>query len=84
MKITSKIARGPSKGTILVPHRYANGSYAVSPTRFERDYQFVSSLEEVVEHLGSGLKLRMSPERGGAPSLIAPSSIEVDGIARFK
>jgi hypothetical protein len=84
VEIRAKVARGPRKGAVLLPHRYANGSYAVSATRFEKDYHFVSSLEEVVRHLGEGMKLRMSPENGGSPSLISPQSIEIDGVPRFK
>lgn len=79
MQITARISRGPRKGETLVPYQNKAGLYIVSPTRFEKDYMPVSSLEEVVRHLKQGLKLRMEPTFGGAPSLISPKSIALEG-----
>ena len=79
MQITAKISRGPRKGETLVPYQNKAGQYIVSPTRFERDYLFASSIEEIIQHLKQGLKLRMAPTSGGAPSLISPKSIALNG-----
>lgn len=77
MLITAKISRGASKGETLLPYRNKQGQYIVSPTRFERDQIYVSTLAEVVAHLEQGLKLRMAPISGGAPSLISPAAISI-------
>lgn len=75
----AKIARGAHKGQPLSPHRYADGSYVVSPTRFEADYVRVSSLDEAKRHVEAGYSLRMSnPAVRPAPSLISPRSITLD------
>ena len=77
MKLHAFVARGPDKGSILYPHRHADGRYVVSPTKFERDYLFVSNADDLLSHLEAGLKLRMSNPSIGltAPRLINPENV---------
>jgi len=77
MKLHAFVARGPDKGTLLYPHRHADGQYVVSPTKYERDYVFVSTEPALIGHLESGLKLRMSNPAAGllAPRLINPENV---------
>ncbi len=80
MAMRAAVKRGPDKGTLLYPHRHADGSLVVSPSRFEKDYQHVYD-EAVAERLvrEEGLKLRMSRRDGTAPSLICSESITFSG-----
>jgi hypothetical protein len=78
MKIQARVARGELKGEIVSPHRHADGTYVVSPTRFERDYIRVSTLEDVSAHVRQGLKCRMSSPLAKAPRLFAPASITIE------
>ena len=77
MKIHACVARGGLKGESVTPHRHADGTYVVSPSRFERDYIRVSRLEEVAVLIRQGLKCRMSSSRARAPRLFAPASITI-------
>jgi hypothetical protein len=79
MKFSATVSRGAKKGTPLLPHRHADRVYVVWSTRFERVYLRVSTLEEVVENLSRGLRLRKSNPASGirAPSLIEPSSMTI-------
>lgn len=73
------VQRGKAAGTVLYPHVHADGCYVVSPSRFEKDYVRVRSIDEVKEHLSRGYSLRMSNEddpNHRSPSLIAPASIK--------
>lgn len=78
MKIHARVSRGDLKGEIVRLHRHANGTYVVSPTRFERYYIRVSTLEEVAAHIRKGLKCRMSSSRAMAPRLFSPASITIE------
>lgn len=78
MKIQARVSRGESKGEIVTPHRHADGTYVVSPSRFARDYIRVSTLEDVAAHVRRGLKCRMSSPRAKTPRLIAPASITIE------
>ena len=71
--IHALVSRGPNKGLVLKPH-IQDGSYIVSPTRFEVDYIRVPLSEPLGKYLERGLKLRMSGP-SLAPSLISPASI---------
>lgn len=76
------VTSGREKGIRLYPHRYQDGSYVVSRTRFERDYIRIASVDEIGSYLDKGYSLRMSnpdSEYHRSPSLIAPSSILIDG-----
>jgi hypothetical protein len=73
------VQRGKAAGTVLYPHIHTDGCYVVSPSRFEKDYVRVRSVDEVKEYMGRGYSLRMSNEDSAnhrAPSLIAPASIK--------
>ncbi|MEY9441695.1 hypothetical protein [Bradyrhizobium elkanii] len=76
-ELHATVQRGRVKGSVLVPHRHADGCFVVSMTRFESDYIRLRSIQEVVEHLRRGYSLRMSALHGPtkSPSLISPSSI---------
>lgn len=77
-QITSRIQRGPLKGAILVPHKYADGTYVVSSSKHEEDYQRVSSTQEILDALAQGYSLRMSAyDLGTPPSLIEPKAITI-------
>ena len=73
------VKRGKGIGTVLTPHKHEDGSFVVSPTRFERDYIRVTSLDDVREWVRKGYSLRMSNQSSAShrsPSLISPASIE--------
>lgn len=72
------VRRGKAAGVSLYPHVHSDGCYVVSPSRFEKDYIQVRSIDEVKAYLRRGYSLRMSNENAAghrAPSLITPSSI---------
>jgi hypothetical protein len=72
------VRRGKAAGAVLTPHIHADGCYVVSPSRYEKDYIRIRSIDEVKEYLGRGYSLRMSNQDEAnhrAPSLIAPASI---------
>jgi hypothetical protein len=73
--------RGVAAGTLLTPHKHADGCYVASKTRFESDYVRVSSVEELLPLVQRGYGVRMSNpdvKVHRAPSLIAPKSIRVE------
>ncbi len=74
------VTSGDYEGVVVFPHQNRNGHYVASPTRFEADYIYVSTLDELETLARSGLNVRMSnPEKGvKAPSLRSPSSIEFE------
>lgn len=80
-RLVSKVSRGPHKGAPLYAHKNEHGNYVASPTRFEVDYIYVNSEDELEALVLSGLKARMSnPEIGNAPSLIIAKNItKADG-----
>lgn len=72
--------RGSARGELMRPHRYADGTYVASPTRFKKDYVRVATIEELIELCRRGFSVRMSAVLNGrrlTPSLIAPSAITV-------
>lgn len=74
------VQRGKEVGIALQPHRYADGTYVASKTRFERDYLHVHNLGQLIELWQQGYKIRMSAPRSEhhrSPSLISPASIEL-------
>jgi len=78
MKIFAKVSRGPQKGEIVTPHLHEDGMYVVSPTRFERDYIRVRSLEDFASEIQKGLKGRMSSHGVKGPRLFSQSSIHIE------
>ncbi|GAM70760.1 hypothetical protein JCM19236_2704 [Vibrio sp. JCM 19236] len=70
---------GKNKGQIQIPHKHANGMYVVSKTRFKEDYVYVKTINEILDHLQKGYKLRMSGKNvTTSPSLVALSSIDIN------
>ena len=77
--LTARVQRGREIGTILRPHRYSDGCYVASRSRYEVDYVRVGSLERLIALWKQGYKIRMSApesEQHRSPSLIAPGAIE--------
>jgi len=72
-------SRGRERGIRLQPHRYADGSYVASDSRFSRDYVRVTTLNEIVSLWLGGSSIRMSAPDSRfhrSPSLITAVSIE--------
>jgi len=67
-------------GKLLYPSKNAEGSYVASLSRFEADYVFVETEEqlEALVSLGYGARMFNSEIKGG-PSLISSKSIEATG-----
>lgn len=81
MKITYLVKRGQAVGTVLTPHKHADGCFVVSKTRFSKDYTRLSDESEIPGWIKKGFSVRMSNHdvpSCRAPSLIAPSAIDVD------
>ncbi|CAK1752108.1 hypothetical protein VCRA2114E365_40163 [Vibrio crassostreae] len=69
---------GKNADAIQKPHKHENGKYVVSKTKFEKDYLYVESYEEIEQYLNKGYKLRVSctmPKT--APSLVSPKSLTI-------
>lgn len=78
-EVTAQISRGINKGKQLLPHRYADDKYVVSETRFEEDYIRVDNMDEAINLIKDGYKLRMfAPELTEGARLISPGSIEIN------
>lgn len=78
--IFAMVQRGDSVGVTLYPHKFRDGNYVVSKSRFQSDYIRLTNIDEVQQHIERGYSLRMSnpnSEKHKAPSLISPSSIEL-------
>lgn len=68
---------GKYKGEPIYPHKHKDGTYVASPSRFEVDYVFVDTEEELEALVRSGLGARMSsPDIKQAASLITADNIE--------
>jgi hypothetical protein len=73
MQVVAKTPKSP----LLKPHKYSNGKYVVSKTRFQRDYVYVS-LDEIPSYIAQGFRVRMSdPVTHETPRLISRRSITV-------
>ncbi len=78
MKLQCRVSRGKNEGKVLTPHKFKDGLYVVSKTRFKIDHVSVPSILQVYEYLQKGYRLRMSnSEYKISPSLIKFDSIEV-------
>ena len=78
--LRTTVQRGKEPGITLAPHRYADGCYVASPTRFKCDYIWVASLTELIALWKRGYKIRMSMPASNyhkSPSLIEPAAIEL-------
>lgn len=77
--LRAKVSRGNEKGLWLFPHKFRDGMYVVSKSRFESDYIRVPSQEEAKRYIEKGYSLRMSNLDSAShksPSLIRPERIE--------
>lgn len=79
--ITYTCTRGLNAGKTLRPHRMKDGSYVVSTSRFAKDYQRVTTAEEIIAALRQGLSLRMSAAPGQPASLISAEKILAENPA---
>ena len=78
LTITYTVARGKHAGKLFTPHKHACGRYVVSKTRFQRDYIYVETLDEVLRYLKAGYKVRVSdPDTKSSPSLVRLESLVV-------
>lgn len=78
--LEAHVQRGKEAGIALRPHRYADGTYVASETRFKRDYLHVGSLDQLIELWRQGYRIRMSAPQSAhhrSPSLIASASIRL-------
>lgn len=81
--LNAVVQRGKEFGAVLQPHRYADGSYVASKSRYERDYIRVTTIEALIDLWKQGYKIRMSPpdsEHHRLASLIVPGAIELISI----
>lgn len=71
------VASGPDLGSIIYPHRYSDGRFVVSMTRFKKDYIYLDNPSELLDWLEKGYRLRMSNAQNGvtSPRLIKPENI---------
>lgn len=75
-KLIAYVSSGKYKGTPLYPHKYVNEQYVASPSRFNIDYIYVDSEEELEALVNSGLSARMSnPDITNGSSLIISNNI---------
>ena len=76
-KLKAYKSRGEYKGESIYPHKHKDGTYVASPSRFEVDYVYVDTEEELEALVRSGLGARMSsPDIKQAASLITADNIE--------
>lgn len=76
-KLKAYKSRGEYKGEPIYPHKHKDGTYVASPSRFEVDYVYVDTEEELEALVRSGLGARMSsPDIKQAASLITGDNIE--------
>ncbi len=76
-KLKAYKSRGEYKDEPLYPHKHKDGTYVASPSRFEVDYVYVDTEEELEALVRSGLGARMSsPGIKQAASLITANNIE--------
>lgn len=69
---------GKNAGAIHTPHKYDDGTFVVSKTRYEKDYIHVASLVEVSAYLDKGYRVRVSnPTTRKSPSLVLKESVLV-------
>lgn len=74
--------RGKTQGQICTPHRQNDGTYVVSKTRFAKDYVFVHTADEIIEHVKQGFSVRMSTGTV-APSLICAKRVMAENPVLF-
>ncbi|WP_350575856.1 hypothetical protein [Pseudomonas sp. HY2-MNA-CIBAN-0224] len=68
---------GQHKGMFLYPHRYADGSYVATTSKYATDYIYIEHLDDLSALVRSGYGARMSnPDLKQGPSYIAHSKIK--------
>ncbi|GAA4650992.1 hypothetical protein GCM10023116_32750 [Kistimonas scapharcae] len=78
MEIRYIITRGKKAGTVCEPHKTQAGKFVVSKTRFQEDYIYVDTYEEILDHLKKGFKVRVSDvNTKRSPSLVAYDSLTI-------
>ncbi|MFW1690542.1 hypothetical protein ACG9H2_11310 [Acinetobacter ursingii] len=76
-KLIAYVSSGKHKGTPLYPHKHFNEQYVASPSRFQIDYIYVDSEEELEALVNCGLSARMSNKAlQNAPSLIISKNVK--------
>jgi hypothetical protein len=59
---------------IKTPHKFRDGKYVVSDTKYEKDYKRVGTLEEVDKAVSEGKGVRVSEGGNGSrPSFVKPA-----------
>jgi hypothetical protein len=77
VKINYMPSRGKSVGSTFTPHRYNDGKYVVSKTRFKIDQVRLEKYSDILAYLDRGYKVRMSDAvMRRTPSLIGKESID--------
>ena len=82
-KLTFRVKRGGTAGTLLTPHMHEDGHFVVSKTKFKSDYIRIKDESDLIDWVGRGYSVRMSNPAAKSPrptSLITPSSIEVSAL----
>lgn len=74
--------RGVNAGKVFTPHKTKAGTYIVTKTRFQKDYLYVQTADEIVESVKAGLGVRMSAA-GGPASLFSADRIKKENPAIF-
>ena len=78
--LRARVSRGQEQGVWLFPHKFRDGMYVVSKSRFKTDYIRVPNQREAKLYIDKGYSLRMSnPDsaKHKSPSLIRPERIEL-------
>lgn len=77
MSIMYTVQRGNARGTILQPHKYADGTFVASPDRFARSQRRFPTAEEAFQFArANGWSIRMSPSARKPISLIKADRCE--------
>ena len=74
--------RGANAGRIFTPHRTKDGTYIVTKTRFQKDYVYVHTADEIIENVKAGMGVRMSAA-GGPASLFSAERIRKENPEIF-
>lgn len=78
MTVYARVTRGQQSGEFLTPHKYEDGMFVLSPTKYTDDYIRVKTEEEFIEGVKKGLGGRMSSPRVRGPRFFASSSIVIN------
>ncbi|MQW93363.1 hypothetical protein GHJ48_13360 [Acinetobacter sp. dk771] len=76
MELIYKPKSGNFVGLPHKPYKNKEGLFVVSKDRFQKNYIYVNTIEEVYAYLEKGLKVRMQYQNN-SPSLINLMSLEI-------